>query len=88
MLALGGALEPEWLLDAYGHGIFPWPYGDDSNPIAWWSPDPRGVLELADLRLGVDQDVDRLDRRVGAVDQLVAALRRDLPTARVEVDLE
>jgi leucyl/phenylalanyl-tRNA--protein transferase len=49
MLALGGELKPEWLLDAYIHGIFPWPFGDDSNPMAWWSPDPRGILELDGL---------------------------------------
>ncbi len=46
MLALGGELDPEWLLDAYTHGIFPWPFGNDSHPMAWWSPDPRGILEL------------------------------------------
>jgi leucyl/phenylalanyl-tRNA--protein transferase len=51
LLALGGMLEPEWLLDAYSHGIFPWPYGDDSNPMAWWSPDPRGILELDALHI-------------------------------------
>ena len=49
MLALGGELKPEWLLDAYVHAIFPWPFGEDSNPMAWWSPDPRGILELDGL---------------------------------------
>lgn len=51
LLALGGELEPGWLLDAYTHGIFPWPFGDDSNPMAWWSPDPRGILELDGLHI-------------------------------------
>ncbi|MHB8901139.1 MAG: leucyl/phenylalanyl-tRNA--protein transferase [Thermoguttaceae bacterium] len=51
LLALGGELEPPWLLDAYMHGIFPWPFGDDSQPMAWWSPDPRGILELDDLHI-------------------------------------
>jgi len=45
VLALGGSLAPEWLLDAYGHGIFPWPFNEDA-PIAWWSPDPRAIIEL------------------------------------------
>ncbi len=45
LLALGGSLAPEWLLDAYQHGIFPWPFDEDA-PIAWWSPDPRAVIEL------------------------------------------
>ena len=46
LLALGGSLEPEWLLDAYRHGIFPWPMMDDPAPIPWWSPDPRAIIEL------------------------------------------
>jgi leucyl/phenylalanyl-tRNA---protein transferase len=42
LLAVGGDLRPERLLEAYRHGIFPW-YNDD-QPILWWSPDPRMVL--------------------------------------------
>ncbi len=42
LLAIGGDLRPERLLEAYRHGIFPW-YNDD-QPILWWSPDPRAVL--------------------------------------------
>jgi leucyl/phenylalanyl-tRNA--protein transferase len=42
LLAVGGDLCPERLLEAYRHGIFPW-YNDD-QPILWWSPDPRTVL--------------------------------------------
>lgn len=42
LLAVGGDLGPERLLEAYRHGIFPW-YSDD-QPILWWSPDPRTVL--------------------------------------------
>jgi leucyl/phenylalanyl-tRNA---protein transferase len=42
LLAVGGDLEPERLLEGYRHGIFPW-YSDD-QPILWWSPDPRTVL--------------------------------------------
>ena len=49
LLALGGSLEPEWLLDAYQQGIFPWPVMDDPAPIAWWSPDPRAIIELDGL---------------------------------------
>jgi leucyl/phenylalanyl-tRNA--protein transferase len=45
LLCIGGRLSPEWLLDAYTHGIFPWPMWED-EPIAWWSPDPRAVIEL------------------------------------------
>ncbi|MFP4138544.1 MAG: leucyl/phenylalanyl-tRNA--protein transferase [Halomonas sp.] len=49
LLAAGGALTPDWLLGAYRRGIFPW-YGDD-QPILWWSPDPRMVLEPEALRV-------------------------------------
>jgi leucyl/phenylalanyl-tRNA--protein transferase len=42
LLAIGGDLQAERLLEAYRHGIFPW-YNDD-QPILWWSPDPRATL--------------------------------------------
>lgn len=45
LLALGGRLTSEWLLDAYRHGIFPWPQSDVDEPMLWWSPDPRAVIE-------------------------------------------
>ena len=46
LVGLGGELSPEWLLDAYRHGIFPWPITDFEAPLAWWSPDPRAVIEF------------------------------------------
>jgi leucyl/phenylalanyl-tRNA--protein transferase len=49
LLAAGGDLSPERLLDAYCHGIFPWYSGD--QPILWWSPDPRTVLHCAELKV-------------------------------------
>jgi leucyl/phenylalanyl-tRNA--protein transferase len=42
LLAVGGDLRPERLLEAYRHGIFPW--YSAGQPILWWSPDPRAVL--------------------------------------------
>lgn len=42
LLALGGDLNPQRLLNAYRIGIFPW-YEED-QPILWWSPNPRLVL--------------------------------------------
>jgi leucyl/phenylalanyl-tRNA--protein transferase len=45
LVCVGGRLEPEWLLDAYCHGIFPWPMWDD-KPMAWWSLDPRAIFEF------------------------------------------
>ncbi|MDH5594857.1 MAG: leucyl/phenylalanyl-tRNA--protein transferase, partial [Gammaproteobacteria bacterium] len=42
LLAVGGDLSPERLLEAYRRGIFPW-YSED-QPVLWWSPNPRSVL--------------------------------------------
>ncbi|MGE8405459.1 MAG: leucyl/phenylalanyl-tRNA--protein transferase [Pseudomonas sp.] len=42
LLAAGGDLRPERLVQAYRHGCFPW--YQDGQPILWWSPDPRTVL--------------------------------------------
>jgi leucyl/phenylalanyl-tRNA---protein transferase len=46
LVGFGGELSPEWLLDAYRHGIFPWPITDFEAPLAWWSPDPRAIIEF------------------------------------------
>jgi leucyl/phenylalanyl-tRNA---protein transferase len=42
LLAIGGDLSPERLLNAYARGIFPW--NNEGQPVLWWSPDPRWVL--------------------------------------------
>ncbi len=42
LLAAGGDLKPELLIEAYSKGIFPW--YEEGHPILWWSPDPRMVL--------------------------------------------
>jgi len=42
LLAIGGDLSVDRLLNAYANGIFPWFNEDD--PILWWSPNPRFVL--------------------------------------------
>lgn len=49
LLAIGGDLSPERLLYAYLNGIFPW--FEDTEPILWWSPDPRFVLFPKDLKV-------------------------------------
>ncbi len=49
LLAVGGDLSNERLLEAYRVGIFPW-YSDD-QPILWWSPDPRLVLDLTAFKI-------------------------------------
>jgi len=49
ILAWGGDLNPTRLVKAYQNGIFPW-YAKD-EPILWWSPDPRLIMELNDFKL-------------------------------------
>ena len=41
LLAMGGDLRSERLINAYRLGIFPW---YENDPILWWCPDPRFVL--------------------------------------------
>jgi leucyl/phenylalanyl-tRNA--protein transferase len=49
LLAVGGSLEPDWLIHAYTHGAFPW--YNPGEPILWWSPDPRAILKPRDLKI-------------------------------------
>jgi leucyl/phenylalanyl-tRNA---protein transferase len=49
LLAAGGDLSLERLLDAYRQGIFPW--FSRGEPILWWSPDPRMVLYTGELKV-------------------------------------
>jgi leucyl/phenylalanyl-tRNA--protein transferase len=49
LLAAGADLSPERLLEAYRHGIFPW--FSEEDPLLWWSPDPRMVLMVDELRV-------------------------------------
>jgi leucyl/phenylalanyl-tRNA--protein transferase len=46
LVCIGGHLDPERLLDAYRHGIFPWPLIPDLRKVQWWSPDPRAIVEF------------------------------------------
>ena len=48
VLAYGAVWQPEVIVDAYRHGIFPWPDGDD---VWWWSPDPRMVFMPGDMHI-------------------------------------
>ncbi len=46
VVCLGGDFSPGTILDAYRHGLFPWPISEDTVP--WCSPDPRCVYSLTE----------------------------------------
>ncbi len=48
IVAIGGDLAPETLISAYAQGLFPWFNEDD--PIAWWCPEPRCVMQPTDYK--------------------------------------
>jgi leucyl/phenylalanyl-tRNA--protein transferase len=50
VVGVGADLEPGTILAAYRRGLFPMPV-DHRGPVAWWSPDPRGILPLDGLRV-------------------------------------
>jgi leucyl/phenylalanyl-tRNA---protein transferase len=50
VVGVGADLEPGTLLAAYRQGLFPMPSGH-RGPMAWWSPDPRGILPLDGLHV-------------------------------------
>ena len=49
LLAVGGDLQPDRLLEAYRQGIFPW--GTVEGQPLWYSPAPRMVLFPEEFRL-------------------------------------
>lgn len=69
LVGVGADLEPGTILAAYRAGLFPMGLGEGgSEPLGWWSPDPRGVLLPGDLHVsrslrrslrGFDVTVDR-----------------------------
>lgn len=76
LLAAGGDLSPERLLQAYERGIFPW--YQDNQPILWWSPGTRMALKPEDLKISrsMRKILRRGEFRVTldhAFDQVIAA---------------
>lgn len=60
LVVVGGGMDPGTLIDAYSRGLFPMELDLDAalaaemgggSTLGWWSPDPRGVLELDGLRI-------------------------------------
>jgi len=59
LLAIGGCLSPQRLLNAYRHGVFPW--FNPGEPILWWSPNPR--LVLFPKKLNISRSLQKTLRR-------------------------
>jgi leucyl/phenylalanyl-tRNA--protein transferase len=53
LIAIGADLEPATLLAAYRAGLFPMPVDPRRrrSRIAWYSPDPRGIIPLDGLHV-------------------------------------
>ncbi|SEM96366.1 leucyl/phenylalanyl-tRNA--protein transferase [Nitrosomonas marina] len=85
LLAIGGDLSTERLINAYQNGIFPW-FNED-EPILWWSPDPRMVLYPKELKISrsLRKSINknnyhiRTDSQFAAVMQACAAPRKNQP---------
>src|SRR5581483_1089557 len=66
LVGVGGDLEPDTLVHAYRHGIFPMEVTGLPGVIGWWSPDPRGVLPVDGMRItrSLRQSAKRFSIRV------------------------
>lgn len=71
VVGAGADLAPSTLVDAYRHGVFPWPH--DGLPLLWFSPDPRAVI--APGRIHVSRSLRRRLRTCG----WTTTMDRDLP---------
>lgn len=75
LVAVGADLEPGTILAAYRAALFPMPVRR-RGPIGWWSPEPRGILDLADLRVtrSLRQSARRFELRIDtAFDEVLDA---------------
>jgi leucyl/phenylalanyl-tRNA---protein transferase len=66
IIAMGGDLEPPTVIDAYRRGIFPMMVETPEPVLAWWSPEPRGILPLDAMRVtrSMRQSARRYEVRV------------------------
>ena len=85
LVAIGADLEPGTILAAYRRGLFPMPFGTgrrSTEPMGWWSPVDRGVLELDELHVSRSlrrslRDFEiRIDTAFGEVIEACADPRR------------
>lgn len=64
IVAWGGDLHPLRVLNAYQNGIFPW--YSKLDPILWWSPNPRLIMELDDFKLShsLKKSIKKFDYKI------------------------
>lgn len=76
LLAAGGEITRERLVEAYSRGVFPW--YSQGQPVLWWSPDPRMVLPVAELRVSASlrKTLRRFARTPGCELRIDGATRR------------
>jgi leucyl/phenylalanyl-tRNA--protein transferase len=60
LIYIGGNLRVETLVQAYTAGIFPWPL-EETYPLFWFCPEPRGVLDFSDLH--IPRSVEKIRRK-------------------------
>ncbi len=80
VVGVGADLEPGTLLEAYRCGLFPMPLGPRGH-LGWWSPDPRGVLELDRLHVSrsLHRTAGRFEIRVDTAFEATIDACRELP---------
>jgi len=66
LIATGADLDPATLIAAYRHGLFPMELQGREPALAWWSPNPRGIVPLDRLRVtrSMRQSARRYDIRI------------------------
>ena len=66
LVAVGADLAPSTVIDAYRRGLFPMGVDELGGQLGWWSPDPRGILPLDNLRVtrSMRQSARRFEIRV------------------------
>ena len=84
LVAWGGDLSPNRILSAYAQGIFPW-YNED-DPILWWSPNPRLVLFLDDIKISrsLRQSIKKYEVKFDTNFESVIRLCRDVRVKKGE----
>jgi leucyl/phenylalanyl-tRNA---protein transferase len=77
-VAVGADLQPATLLAAYRAGAFPMPI-DEVDAMVWWSPQRRGVLEPAAMRVSrsLRRSMRRYETRIDTAFSAVVAACAD-----------